>query len=521
MKTKIFSCLLFFSTLTASLCPAADLGFTAPQGFEISLYADDDLAHDIYTLTFNAKGQLVVAGRGYVKILHDTDNDGRADKATLFSDWPKAGARGMYFDGNDLICSGDLGLHRIFDRDGDGVADGPSEKWFTISRTGDHTANGIVKGPDGWFYWICGNDAGINPSFANLPGSPVKHPISGALVRVSPDGKQSEILADGFRNPYDLDINRFGNVFTYDADGERVHHLPWYTPTRIFDIAQGMEHGWILKGWVHSWSRPPSNLDNVERLWNIGRGSPTGVVAYSHSAFPEHYQNGLFAICWSLGRVYFFPLNRSGSTYTTQMEIFMETAGDTGFAPTDMAVAPNGDLFISIGGRGTKGSVFRVHYKPNVIARSERSERRGNLNLTPLYRVLSADQPLASWSRAQWVPAAKQLGKSPFQNAVTNNTLTLTQRIRALEILVELFDGVSTDLAKQTLNSNDPELIARAAWALARSRNTKSSQSFLAQMTHKEDPRIARVAWDALANLPSPLTDVDPTPDWLGGFSHP
>ena len=59
-------------------------------------------------------------------------------------------------------------------------------------------------------------------------------------------------------------------------------------------------------------------------------------------------------------------VTRDGSTYKSEKQIFMRTTGDIGFAPVDMAVGPDGDLFIAIGGRGTRGSVFRVHYTGKV-----------------------------------------------------------------------------------------------------------------------------------------------------------
>ena len=46
----------------------------------------------------------------------------------------------------------------------------------------------------------------------------------------------------------------------------------WYTPNRLFDIAQGMEHGWLIKGWTRSWNRPEWFYDNVDRLVEIGQG---------------------------------------------------------------------------------------------------------------------------------------------------------------------------------------------------------------------------------------------------------
>ncbi len=516
--------LLLFVAWALPCSAAVSHGFRVPDGFEVSLYAGDDLAHDIFSMTTDAKGRLAVAGKDYVKILHDTDGDGKADKATLFVKASKSGAHGMYFDGPDLMLNGDGGIRRWRDTDGDGVADGEPEFWLRTERDGDHSANGIVKGPDGWFYLICGNDAGISSEHAQLPGSPIKQVNAGALVRISPDGKTSEVLAHGFRNPYDLDFHPLGRVFTYDADGERDHHLPWYSGTRIFDIATGAHHGWVLKGWGHAWNRPSAWPDNTERLWEVGRGSPTGVFVYRHRAFPARYRNGLFALCWTYGRIYHFPLTRRGSTFDTQMEIFMETAGDTGFAPVDAVVGLDGDLFVAIGGRGTIGSVFRVHYTGKQPVEKP--------NASPLHLVLTAPQPLSSWSRTKWVPVAKELGKPAFEQAALNKKLPLLERIRAVEVQVELFGGLSAALARKLDNSSEPELIARVAWALARSTDANSAAKLLAELTHRDDPRIARAAWEALISvaadvrrlhanpeLNQSLLTSAATPDWYRGLN--
>lgn len=500
--------LLLFVAFALSSSAAVSHGFRVPDGFEVSLYAGDDLAHDIFSMTTDAKGRIVVAGKEYVKILHDTDRDGKADKATLFVKASKTGAHGMYFDGNDLIMNGDGGIRRWRDTDGDGVADGEPEFWLRTERDGEHSANGIVKGPDGWFYLICGNDAGISSEHAKLPGSPIKQVNAGALVRISPDGKTSEVLAHGFRNPYDIDFHPFGQVFTYDADGERDHHLPWYAGTRIFDIATGAHHGWVLKGWGHAWNRPAAWPDNTERLWEVGRGSPTGVFVYRHRAFPTRYRDGLFAICWTFGRIYFFPLTRRGSTFDTKREIFMETAGDTGFAPVDAVVGPDGDLFVAIGGRGTIGSVFRVKFTGKLAMEKAATD--------PLRQVLSAPQPLASWSRAKWVPLAKELGQGAFEQAALNRKLPLLERVRAVEVHVELFDGLSAELARKLAASGEPELIARVAWALARSTDTILATELLSDLTHRDDPRIGRAAWEALVSMSS---SAKTKPDWFRGLN--
>lgn len=482
--------------LFGSRLPADDLGFRVPEGFHVSLYADDSLAHNIHSMTIDARGRIVVAGPGYVKILHDTDRDGRADKATLFSDMPQSGAHGMCFDGHDLICTGDNGVWRLRDRDGDGVCDSAPEKWSSL-RHPDHGANGLVRGPDGWFYLICGNDAGVSEKEATLPGSPVKHPYCGAVVRYTPGGKQSEVFAHGFRNPYDLTFNQFGQVFTVDADGERDHHLPWYTPNRLFDIAQGMEHGWMIEGWTRSWNRPERFFDNVDRLIEIGRGSPTGLVVYRHNRFPQRYREGVYSICWTLGRIYFHHLKRHGGSYQGEMEIFMQTTGNVGFAPVDLAVSPQGDLFVAIGGRGTKGSVFRVRYGDAPQPPAAEND---------LKKVLAAPQPQSSWSRAQWLPRAQKLGRAPFDKAVLDDRLPLIERMRAVEVLAELYRGVK--LAEEDLPTLPPELAARVAWSLGRTQSeTAAGRSQLAQLSGVKDPLVARAVWEAVAATAKPWQD--------------
>jgi putative heme-binding domain-containing protein len=235
-------------------------------------------------------------------------------------------------------------------------------------------------------------------------------------------------------------------------------------------------------------------------LVEIGRGSPTGLVVYRHHAFPEKYRNGVFSLCWTFGRLYFFPLERDGSTYKSKMEVFMQTTGDIGFAPTDMAVGPDGDLFISIGGRGTRGGVFKVSYKGKRAS-------RGGSNPQTVEDVLSADEPLSSWSRARWVPKAKELGKGAFADAMMNEKLSIEQRIRAVEILTELFGGIPIDLARKLCehDGTEPELIARIVWSLSRTGETAEQWKIIMAVTKSKHPRSARAAWEAQLAMPDTM----------------
>jgi glucose/arabinose dehydrogenase len=102
-------------------------------------------------------------------------------------------------------------------------------------------------------------------------------------------------------------------------------------------------------------------VDVVAPVTTLERGSPTGVACYRHTQFPKKYQGGLFALDWTFGKVYFVSLIPNGSTYRAEKEVFLSATGDNGFAPTGIAVHPKtGDVYISVGGRGTRGAVYRV-----------------------------------------------------------------------------------------------------------------------------------------------------------------
>lgn len=360
-RTSCYLTLLLtpFSTAAAGETPP---GLRCLEGFEISQYADETLVPDAVRLAVDPKGRIVVSGPGYIRVLIDDDQDGRAERAVEFSNEPRTGAMGMLWEGDSLYYVGQGGLRRLRDADGDGRADGPSELLRAVRASGEHDAHALRRGPDGWLYLLCGNNAGVNASWAQLPTSPIKTPVAGCVVRFTPDLKSSEIVADGFRNAYGMDFNEEGELFTYDSDNERCVSLPWYEPTRFYHVVVGGHHGWLSPQRAAFWRLPSYAADVVAPVITLGRGSPTGVACYRGTQFPTSYRGGFFVLDWTFGRVDFLSLTRSGSSYTARRERFVETVGDNGFAPTDVLVHPTGEVFISIGGRGTRGAVYRVRY---------------------------------------------------------------------------------------------------------------------------------------------------------------
>ncbi|MEK6239021.1 MAG: hypothetical protein N2C14_30265, partial [Planctomycetales bacterium] len=278
---------------------------------------------------------------------------------------------------------------------------------------------------------------------------------------------------------------------------------------------------WMLKGWVRSWNRPPCFLDNVPRLAELGRGSPTGAVVYRHRMFPDRYRGAMFSCCWSLGRIYALQVKPEADSSVAQSEIFLEAVGGSGFAPVDMAVGPQGEMYVAIGGRGTRGGVYRIEYgdkRPTADSSSNDDASRGDSSSGDdvlLGEVLTADQPMASWSRAKWTPKARKLGRDVFARAAAKGDLPDRQRVRALEILTELFGGVPGETADKLAETGNAAVKARLAWSLGRSANSsvKHPAALLARMTHDADHRVKRQAWEALLDLPD-LNGVEEAADW-------
>ena len=495
--------ILPFIAHAADLIPVPELGLRIPRGFRLTLYADSDLANDIYAMALDARGNVVVTSQGYVKMLLDRNGDGFAD-GTVPLIRTRTGGMGMCFDGTDLWFMGDGALSRFRDTNDDELPDGPGQRLLSFNFL-EHGGHAMRKGPDGWWYVVAGNETRFTADHSSLATSPVQAIEGGALLRLEPNGRGSEVVAHGFRNPYDFDFNVWGDIFTYDSDTERDVLLPWYLPTRAYHVQTGGgHHGWRLEGWIRSWPRPPYYPDSIEMLAPIGRGSPTGVTCYRHLQFPDHYRNGLFIADWTFGRVYFLPLQSSHSTYATQPEIFIEPIGTHGFAPTDLAVAPDGSLFVSIGGRKTRGAVYRLQYmdSPSLWAQGTNW-----MNVAPRDAgfVLRMPQPLDAWSRAVWMPEAQRLGAEPFLPVILSRTVDPALRCRAIEIMTELFDGLPFAVAAEAARAESPQVRQRVAWSLGRAPSANIA-SVLSGLANDADASVRNHALQAMCER---VTDLD------------
>ena len=284
----------------------------------------------------------------------------------------------LYVGVNDYERKIPSGLYRISDSNGDDQLD-KVEMLRAVESKSDHGVHALMPTPDGKsFYMITGNNT-LPPELA--PTSPVA-PVwgedhllpsmpdgrghnrgvlapGGIVYRVSPDGKQFEAYASGFRNIFDAAVNRDGELFTYDADMEYDFNTPWYRPTRICHVVSGAEFGW-RNG---AGKRLPFYPDNLPPTLDIGPGSPTGVTFGYGAKFPAKYQNALFALDWSWGKLYAVHLEPEGASYKATKEEFLTGAP---LPITDAIIHPgDGAMYFTIGGRRVQSGLYRVTYTGN------------------------------------------------------------------------------------------------------------------------------------------------------------
>ena len=281
----------------------------------------------------------------------------------------------LYVGVNDYEGKIPCGLYRITDSKGDGNLD-KVELLREMDARGDHGVHAVLLTPDGkGLYLVCGNGT---KATAFAPTSPVPHlwgedhllprmpdgrgfmrdtmGPGGIIYRVSPDGAQFEIFASGFRNVFDAALDRDGELFTYDADMEYDFNTSWYRPTRICHVVSGAEFGW-RNG---AGKRPSFYPDNLPPVLDIGPGSPTGMTFGYGAKFPARYQNAMFSLDWSWGKLYAIHLEPKGATYTATKEEFITGSP---LPLTDAIIHPkDGAMYFTIGGRRVQSGVYRVTY---------------------------------------------------------------------------------------------------------------------------------------------------------------
>ncbi|QNN24542.1 c-type cytochrome [Planctomycetales bacterium ZRK34] len=352
------------------------------EGFKVELLysVPNDEQGSWVAMCVDPKGRLITSDQ-YGKLYRVTPPAVGADDAPQIQplDINVGTAQGLVCVGNSLYIIAsqkDQGLYRAQDTNGDGQYD-KVDLLRKLSGGGEHGPHAVLLGPDGKsLYIFAGNHTKLTEIDNSLPprhwdedhllprmwdarghARGILAP-GGWVARTDLEGKTWTLVSNGFRNAYDGAFNAAGDLFTYDSDMEWDMNLPWYRPTRVNHVVEGSEFGW--RSGAGKW--PPYYADSLPALYDVGPGSPTGLVFGYGSHFPEKYQKAMFICDWSYGKLYAVHLSPDGATY--KPDAVEEFASAAPLPLTDIVVNPkDGAMYFLIGGRKVQSGLYRVTYK--------------------------------------------------------------------------------------------------------------------------------------------------------------
>lgn len=315
--------------------------FALPNGFRISCFASEPDLQKPMNMAFDADGRLWVTGsnqyptpaaegegRDSVRILEDTNGDGRADSVKVFADDLNIPI-GLLPYGNGAIVFSIPDILFLEDTNADGIADKRTKLYgpFDTSRDTHGMTNSFTAYHDGWIYACHGFN---NQSTVSGSDGHAITMISGNTYRFRPDGSRIEIVTRGQVNPFGMTFDEFGDLFTSDCHSKPVNLL-------------------INGGYHESFGKPDDGLGFIPNVMMHQHGSTAidAVCCYDGSEFPEAFQGNLFLGNVMTGRVHRNRIVRNGATVMMQEERDLVVSSDPWFRPVDIQSGPDGSLYIA------------------------------------------------------------------------------------------------------------------------------------------------------------------------------
>ena len=494
----------------------------AGPGLEATLWASEPMLANPTNIDVDSRGRVwVTEGLNYrlsrgrngqfhrdeqadrIKILEDTDDDGKADKVTVFADKIFPVPMGIAVeeqynkDGTYKGCRVYVGnspdLLVFEDTDGDDKADRRSPLLTGFGGVdSDHGVHGMVLGLDGKLYFTHGDgccsvqhdhsERQQNFDVIDKSGRHVWTDQLANTLSVNRDGTQFEIICDRQRNNYETSLNSFGNIFTSDNDddGNRGCRVIW--------AMDGGHYGYHTPGSTRHWGEEVPG--NVPKLVGTGNGSPCGIMVYEGDLLPSEYQGAVLEVDAGTRQVNLFPLARKGAAFRTNYRVFLSGA-DPWFRPVDACTAPDGSVFVAdwydatVGGHAfsdqTTGRIYRVApsgYKigkvkvnfgtseglitalksPNIATQD--AARRGLIERTKLEAGQTPRRVQIVTGRAEWDAIWKLAQQG-------NNGIERARAAWTLYGIAKSNEAI-TEVATKFLNDDDPRLREMAVRMLGR-----------------------------------------------------
>jgi len=576
---------------------------SVPPELEVSFFAREPMVRNPCSIAFDERGRMFVShGPQYrnpkpetppdgVVILDDANGDGVADKARTFATGFNC-IQGLAWHGKDLWVANAPDLTVVRDTDGDDVAD-EYIRVFTDLGNIEHSLHGLNWAPDGRLYMSKGNSKGVvlrdwkkdEPDriapkpFRDLwgvsgpkdaPDFPAPKTFTretyrntyqdpaddwgrmGGILRCEDMGRNLEIVARGFRNPYGLGFDAGFDWLGVDQDqneGDRLF-MPFYSAEF---------------GWSHAWSphwTGENHLPTVPISGPVFLGSGTGVLFADAPNWPEKFRGVWLINDWLFKKTQVYRPAWQGALMQPQggqWEDFI-SGGKSLFRPVDMAFGPEGALYIigwssgygverdKDGNMTNEGRVFRVMPKgaaklpalsvkklPDMtvaeliaefssllpvrrINAQDEFVRRGAVKsgaLPELLHPIAGDivaalkSPTFSTAGETWAAwtLARLGGSQDFlKRSATEAAAPLNRRIQAVRALGFVKSTALSDLLPALLASSEPRM-RLAAIQSAHQANAKDCLATLTNHAATESERICYYAtWRAMRDLGGEVT---------------
>jgi len=328
-----------------ALSPAeAQKRFVVPEGFEVRLFAAEPDVVNPVAMTWDERGRLWVLElyeyplgappgakpRDRIKILEDTDNDGRADKVTVFADGLNL-ATGLALGNGGVYVGQAPDFLFLQDTNHDDKADTRTVLLTGFGLDDRHELlNGFNWGPDGWLYMTHGvfTHSRVKIPEASAPGVEV----TAAVARYEPRTKRFEVFADGTSNPWGVDFDRYGNAFVSACVIDHLFHM---APGGIYVRQGGTPAN------PYAYELLPSIVDHKHHM-----AAYCGICIYQGDQFPDEYRGHVF-----MGNIHQNAINHdrlipNGSSFKAVAEKDFLTTSDGWFRPISEQVGPDGALWI-------------------------------------------------------------------------------------------------------------------------------------------------------------------------------
>lgn len=360
---------------------------TVPEGFTVEVVAaEPDIVNPV-SMTIDEKGRFWITesleyprrapgpGQDRVKILEDTDADGKADKFTVFMEGLNIPS-GIAVGHGGVWVANAPDLLFVRDTDGDGKADSQEVVVTGFGRDDTHELpNSLTWGPDGWLYGLNGvfNPSHITygPKNPNYKEGQKPWDFTCALFRIHPKTWEFQVFCEGTSNPWGVAFNNEGDAFVSACVIDHLWHL---TET----------------GYYHRQGGPyPPFTWKIESIVSHKhqKAAYCGIHWYDSDAYPEQYRRKLY-----MGNIHGSCINsdrieRFESTYKASPEPDFLSANDAWFMPIVQKTGPDGCLYIldwydryhcyqdanrdPAGIDRLKGRLYRVRYKETSRAAKE------------------------------------------------------------------------------------------------------------------------------------------------------